>query len=100
MKALSVLLSAALLLPGAAPAAAAVKNPDTFVFASIGDPESLDPAWSYDTASHNVIANVYEYLVAFKGGGTKVKDLEPRLATKVPGKANGLVSPDGLTYRF
>ena len=81
-------------------AAAEVKNPDTFVFATIGDPESFDPAWSYDTASHNIIANVYEHLVAFKGGGTKIKDLEPQIATKVPSKANGLISADGLTYRF
>ncbi|UPT72887.1 MAG: hypothetical protein M0D55_13300 [Elusimicrobiota bacterium] len=49
--------------------AAQIKNPDTFVYATIGDPESFDPAWSYDTASHNILANVYEYLLSFKGGG-------------------------------
>jgi peptide/nickel transport system substrate-binding protein len=81
-------------------AAAQVKNPDTFVYATIGDPESFDPAWSYDTASHNILANVYEYLLAFKGGGTKIKDLSPMLSEKVPSKANGLISADGLTYRF
>ncbi|MBI3564624.1 MAG: ABC transporter substrate-binding protein [Elusimicrobia bacterium] len=100
MRTLSVLLALALAALPAVPAAAAVKNPDTFVYATIGDPDSFDPAWSYDTASHTVIANMYEYLLGFKGGGTKAKDLEPMLATKVPSKANGLVSADGLTYRF
>ncbi len=84
----------------AAPAAAAAKNPDTFVYATIGDPESFDPAWAYDTASQSVIANVYEYLLAFKGSGVKPKDLKPLLATAVPTPANGLISPDGRTYRF
>ncbi len=84
----------------AIPAAAQIKNPDTFVYATIGDPDSLDPVWSYDTASHNIISNVYEHLVAFKGSGLSVKDLEPQLSEKVPTKENGLVSADGLTYRF
>lgn len=84
----------------AIPASAQVKNPDKFVYATIGDPDSLDPAWSYDTASHNIISNVYEYLLAYKGAGLAIKDLMPMIATKVPSKANGLVSADGLTYRF
>jgi len=96
-KSAAVLLALAAAL---APAAAAVKNPDTFVYASIGDPESFDPAWAYDTSSHNTIANVYEYLVAFDGSGVRVKDLVGRLSTKVPSRANGLISADGLTYRF
>ncbi len=99
-KLLSSALCAALALAPAAAAAAAVKNPDTFVYATIGDPESFDPAWAYDTASQNVIANVYEYLLTFPGRGTRLKDLRPLLATKVPSRANGLISPDGLTYRF
>jgi peptide/nickel transport system substrate-binding protein len=84
----------------AIPASAQVKNPDTFVYATIGDPESLDPAWSYDTASHGIIDNIYEDLLIFTGGGVKIKDLKPLLATKVPSRANGLISADGLTYRF
>jgi peptide/nickel transport system substrate-binding protein len=96
------MLAAVLLSLSAAfsPAAAAVKNPDVFVYATIGDPESFDPAWAYDTASHAVIDNVYEYLLGFKGGGTHTKDLIPRLAEKVPSLGNGLISRDGLTYRF
>lgn len=84
----------------AIPASAQVKNPDTFVYATIGDIDSLDPAWAYDTASHNVISNVYEYLLAYKGSGLSIKDLMPMITAKVPSKANGLLSADGLTYRF
>ena len=100
MKTLSAALSLVLVLAPAAPALAAVKNPDTFVYATIGDPESLDPAWAYDSASHAVIDNVYETLLTFEGGGVKPKDLAPMLATKVPSRANGLISADGTTYRF
>ena len=100
MKKTAFLMSAALALVPASRAAAAVKNPDTFVYATIGDPESFDPAWAYDTASHQVIANVYEYLMGFKGSGTMTKDLTPMLSAKVPTRANGLISADGTTYRF
>ena len=99
-KTAAVVLALAAALAPAAPAAAAVKNPDTFVYATIGDPESFDPAWAYDTSSHAVIDNVYEYLLGFKGGGSRAKDLIAMLATKVPTQANGLISADGLTYRF
>ncbi|PIR18481.1 MAG: peptide ABC transporter substrate-binding protein [Elusimicrobia bacterium CG11_big_fil_rev_8_21_14_0_20_64_6] len=81
-------------------AAETVKNPDMFMYATIGDPDSLDPAWSYDTASHNIISNVYEYLLAYKGSGLSIKDLMPMISSKVPSRANRLVSADGLTYRF
>jgi peptide/nickel transport system substrate-binding protein len=100
-KALAAALSAVLaLLTAPVPAAAAVKNPDTFVYAGIGDAESFDPAWAYDTPSHAVIDNVYEYLLAFKGSGTRTKDLVPMLAAKVPNRADGSISADGRTYRF
>jgi peptide/nickel transport system substrate-binding protein len=98
---LSLLLALAPAASAAAPAAGGpVKNPDTFVYATIGDPDSFDPSWAYDTASHQVIANVYEYLLGFKGSGTLTKDLTPMIATKVPSRANGGISADGLTYRF
>ena len=42
-----------------------VKNPDTFIIITgAGEPESLDPAWMYDTASSTVALNIYEGLVA------------------------------------
>ena len=43
-----------------------VKNPDTLIIATIGAPETLDPAWAYDTASGEIIENVYETLIDFK----------------------------------
>ena len=93
-------LAASLVLAPAAPGFAAVKNPDTFVYATIADTESLDPAWAYDTASQGVIGNIYEFLLAFDGTGVKTKDLVGRLSAAVPSRANGLISADGLTYRF
>ncbi len=76
----------------------AIKNPDTYSLVTIADADSLDPAWSYDTASHVVILNVYDPLLKYKGSSTQ--ELEPVIATQVPSKSNGLISPDGLTYTF
>jgi len=75
-----------------------VKNPDTFVEATIGDIDSLDPAYAYDTASFHIIFQVYEPLLIFKGASAK--EVVPLLAEKVPSLANGLISKDGLTYTF
>ena len=44
----------------------AIKNPDTYTYVTISDMDSLDPAWSYDTASHVVILNVYEPLLTYR----------------------------------
>src|SRR5215218_9286782 len=41
----------------------ALKDPTTIVEATIGDPQSLDPAWAYDSASSEIIFNVYETLL-------------------------------------
>ncbi len=40
-----------------------IKNPDTLVEATAGEPESLDPAWDYETAGGNIVSNVYQPLV-------------------------------------
>ncbi len=80
------------------PASSGVKNPDTFTSVSIGDPQELDPAHAYDTASGAVIMNAYETLVWYERERTD--KLKPMLATEVPTQANGLISPDGLTYTF
>jgi peptide/nickel transport system substrate-binding protein len=77
----------------------AVKNPDTFVLVRFGDPESLDPAYAYDTASSEIILwHVYETLIFFNGGSTGT--FVPMLATEVPSVANGGISRDGKTYTF
>jgi peptide/nickel transport system substrate-binding protein len=42
-----------------------MKNPDTLVFGTIGDPETLDPAWTYETAGSAIETNIYEGMVWF-----------------------------------
>jgi len=55
-----------LLLSGCIPTVSAtVKRPDNIIVATIGEPESVDPAWAYDTASEELILNVYDRLVSF-----------------------------------
>lgn len=82
----------------AAPVQAQVKNPSTFVFAMVGDVDSLDPHWQYDFISHGVVANIYEPLIAYKGDS--VTELEPRIASKLPSKGNRLISVDNTSYTF
>jgi len=69
-----------------------IKNPDTFIYATIGDIDSLDPAYSYDTASGEAEQCIYETLIFFDGESTT--DFVPVLATE------WTVSSDGKTYRF
>ena len=90
---LSVLLLASVSSVPSVPSFAAVRNPDTFVYAIVGDADSLDPHWAYDTVSYAIQTQVYETLVFFKGASTR--ELEPMLAAKLPS-----VSADGRTYRF
>ena len=86
-------------IPGSAQGQQPVKNPDTLIIQTIGDPESLDPSWAYDTASSAVFLwNIYETLIFFNGGRTD--QYVPMLATEVPTVANGGISKDGRTYTF
>jgi peptide/nickel transport system substrate-binding protein len=71
---------------------AQVPNPDTMIYATIGDLETLDPAWAYDTASGEAIFNIYETLVFFEG--EHVDKFVPMLATSWE------ISDDGLVYTF
>ena len=80
------------------PAFAEVKNPDTYIYLSIGEPDTLDPHYAYDTASGEVISFVYENLIAYKG--ESVTEFVPRLATEVPTVDNGLIRDEGKTYVF
>lgn len=77
---------------------AEVKNPDSIIVVTIGGPETIDPAWSYDTASGEVIYNLYDNLIDYKG--ESVSEFVPMLSTKVPSVENGLIKDDGLTYIF
>ena len=48
----------------AAPALA-IKNPDTYVFVTFGEPQTLDPAWTYETTGAAQQNNIYEGMVWF-----------------------------------
>ncbi len=67
-------------------------DPNTYVEQSFGDVDTLDPVQAYDSASGQVIENVYEGLYGYKGDS--VTEYEPRLATSYEESA------DGLTYTF
>ena len=69
-----------------------VRNPDTFVVGHFGEPETLDPAWMYDTSSAAVASNVYEGLLAFERDDADA--FVPALAKTWE------VSNNGLTWSF
>ena len=77
---------------------AQVPNPDRIVYAEIGGPETLDPHWCYDTASGEVIFEIYDNLIAYDK--ESIEDFVPMISTEVPTAENGLISEDGLTYTF
>ncbi|NNN05903.1 MAG: ABC transporter substrate-binding protein [Elusimicrobia bacterium] len=92
------MIAAFLLAAAVAFAAEPVRHPDTFTLAEIQDVSSLDPAFPYDGSSQSIIQNVYETLIGYRG--SSLSAYEPRLAERVPTRANGLISPDGRVYRF
>ncbi|HOV64651.1 MAG TPA: ABC transporter substrate-binding protein, partial [Spirochaetia bacterium] len=75
-----------------------IKNPDTFIYVSHGDAETLDPCKAYDNASGGVIQNIYETLVYYDGPSTD--KFVPILAEQVPTVENGGITNGGKTYRF
>lgn len=77
----------------------AATDPNTFVFVSFGDVDSLDPAYAYDTASGEIIHQLYDNLLAYTSGEDLSK-FKPLLSTTVPTTANGLISKDGKTIKF
>jgi len=69
------------------------KNPDTLVYVTgAGEPESLDPAWTYETAGSGVEMNLYEGLLFFNKERTD--QFIPVLAT------DWTTSEDGKTWTF
>lgn len=80
------------------PALSEIKNPDTLIVANSGDADTLDPVHAYDTASGEVLFNIYENLIAYDGSRTD--RFVPLLAGKVPSLENGLIraESDGTTY--
>jgi ABC-type transport system substrate-binding protein len=72
--------------------AAGAKNPDVFTVMTTGSPDTLDPALSYDTASGEIVQNVYETLVFYDGESTS--EMVAQLATE------WTVSEDGTVWTF
>jgi ABC-type transport system substrate-binding protein len=72
--------------------AAGAKNPTTFTYATLGDADTLDPALAYDTASGEIIQNVYQTLIFYDG--EKPAAFVPQLADSWD------VSTDGQTFTF
>jgi peptide/nickel transport system substrate-binding protein len=70
-----------------------IKNPESFIDCTIGGPDSLDPAYQYDTASYEIIFNVNEGLLFYNRDS--YTEFVPVLATEMPE-----VSADGTTYTF
>ncbi|MBI3550502.1 MAG: ABC transporter substrate-binding protein [Elusimicrobia bacterium] len=99
-KSLAVAVAAlSALLPGLTPAAhAQIRNPGTFMYTIMGDVDSLDPHWQYDGISHEMIFQLYETLIFYKG--SSITEFEPMIATIVPSTSNGLISADKRTYSF
>jgi len=73
-------------------------DPTTFVKATIGQPDFLDPAVDYEQSGWEVLQNVYETLVWYDGASAAT--FVPLLAKEVPSAENGLISTDGLEYVF
>jgi len=75
-----------------------IKNPNAVIKVTFGEPQTLDPAIDYETAGGEILMNVYETLVWFKG--SSAAELEPVLAKEIPTLTNGLITPDGMNYTF
>jgi len=78
-----------------------IKNPNELIVATIegGNPETVDPAWCYDTASAELIFNVYDTLVTFDG--EHMDRYLPSLATEwAIENITGTTSPEGLQWYF
>lgn len=74
------------------------KDPTTWTEVTFGDPETLDPAFDYETGGGGVLMNVYDTLIWYdKDSAAK---FVPQLATEVPSLENGGISADGLTVTF
>lgn len=68
------------------------KDPSTIVLATIGEPETFDPALCYETAGGEIIQNVYETLLFYKKEAAS--EFVPQLASEWK------ISDDGKTYTF
>ncbi len=74
------------------------KDPTTYVQATFGEPETIDPMLTYETAGGEIIQNVYDTLIWYNKDDPNT--FVPNLATEVPSVENGGISADGKTVTF
>src|SRR5688500_16216642 len=72
------------------------QDPTTYVHVAYADPQTLDPALTYETAGAEVIMNTHNSLIFFDK--TDPNRFVPELALEVPSLENGGIAADGLTY--
>jgi ABC-type transport system substrate-binding protein len=77
-----------------------LENQDEIISTEVtsGGPYSLDPAIDYETEGMEVIANVYETLIAYNGSSTN--QFVPIITKEIPTVSNGGISSNGLNYTF
>jgi peptide/nickel transport system substrate-binding protein len=86
------------LLAGLPAHAQEVPNPGLLVYAADDEPSTLDPAAvEPGEGGETVILQIYDRLLEI---AVDSPTLIPSLATEVPTLENGLISADGLTYKF
>lgn len=98
---LSLLLFGSLLLaPAFAVGPPPIKRPGEIITATIegGNPETVDPAWCYDTASAELIFNVYDTLITFDA--EHMETYLPSIATSWTITPITETSPEGLTWYY
>jgi len=78
--------------PEAPEAPASSVDTETLVIASIGEPETMDPAWTYETTGSGLQQNIYDPMIYFNR--EKPDEFVPQLATE------WALSEDGTTYTF
>jgi len=82
-----------------------INNPDTVIWTTHGPAETTDPHCSYDTASGEMIFNVYENLVRWPYGIVDADELDLSYSLD-PAKLEPMladsweISADGLAYEF
>jgi len=75
-----LVLTLVLTLVPVASVSSAVPNQDTLRIGTIGEPETVDPGWLYDTASSELVWNVYDTLLAFMVNETETNVIKKGLA--------------------
>ncbi len=63
-----------------------------------GEAETLDPHYAYDTASGEILNDMYDCLIMYVGDSTS--EFAPMIASQVPSSDNGLINDDSTVYTF